>query len=120
MVHKPTGIMVVASTHREQPQNRRKALEILTAKLQQLEDERRDAELKQVTGGDVTRGWGNQIRSYVIYDNRVKDHRTSYEVGNPQSVLDGNIEPFIDAELKRRPSQLQSPTLSPPGATQAP
>ena len=102
MVHKPTGIMVVASTHREQPQNRRKALEILTAKLQQLEDEKRDAELKEVTGGDVTRGWGNQIRSYVIYDNRVKDHRTSHEIANPQSVLDGNIEPFIDAELKRR------------------
>ena len=102
MVHKPTGIMVVASTHREQPQNRRKALEILTAKLQQLEDEKRDAELKEVAGGDVTRGWGNQIRSYVIYDNRVKDHRTNHEIANPQSVLDGNIEPFIDAELKRR------------------
>ena len=102
MVHKPTGIMVVASTHREQTQNRRKALEILTAKLQQLADEKREAELKEVTGGDVTRGWGNQIRSYVIYDNRVKDHRTNYEIANPQSVLDGNIEPFIDAELKRR------------------
>ena len=47
-------------------------------------------------------GWGTQIRSYVIYDNRVKDHRTSFEVGNPQRVLDGDLQGFIDAELNRR------------------
>ena len=52
--------------------------------------------------GKVDRGWGSQIRSYVIYDNRVKDHRTGHEVGNPQSVLDGALDGFIDAELKRR------------------
>jgi peptide chain release factor 2 len=105
IVHKPTGIMVVSSTFRDQLQNRRQAMNILQAKLDLLEEERRQAELDEATGGKVDRGWGTQIRSYVLYDNRVKDHRTSYEIGNPQSVLDGNIVGFIDAELKRRRSE---------------
>ena len=100
--HKPTGIQVTASTFRDQVQNRRQAFKILTAKLQQLEEERRQAELAEATGGKVDRGWGTQIRSYVFYDNRAKDHRTGYEVGNPQTVLDGELEGFIDAELRRR------------------
>lgn len=100
--HRPTGIMVVASTYRDQLQNRRQAMAVLKAKLEQLEEERRQAELDAATGGKVDRGWGTQIRSYVIYDNRVKDHRTGHEVGNPQTVLDGALEGFIDAELKRR------------------
>ena len=102
IVHKPTGIQVMASTFREQQQNRRQAMKILMAKLQVLEEEKRQAELDEATGGKVDRGWGTQIRSYVIYDNRVKDHRTNHESGNPQSVLDGALSPFIDAELKRR------------------
>jgi len=102
IVHKPTGFMVVSSTHREQPQNRRQALAILQAKLEQIEEERRAAEIKDASGGDVSRGWGNQIRSYVFYDNRVKDHRTGHETGNVQGVMDGDLDPFIDAELKRR------------------
>lgn len=102
LVHKPTGIMVVSSTYRDQAQNKKQALSILTAKLEQIEEERRAAELHEATGGKVDRGWGTQIRSYVIYDNRVKDHRTGHEVGNPQTVLDGDLEGFIDAELKRR------------------
>jgi len=102
LVHKPTGIMVVSSTYRDLPQNKKQALSILLAKLEQMEEEKRAAEIHEATGGKVDRGWGTQIRSYVIYDNRVKDHRTGHEVGNPQSVLDGNIEDFIDAELQRR------------------
>ena len=102
LVHKPTGIMIVSSTYRDQPQNKKQALKILRAKLEQLEEERRQAELAAATGGKVDRGWGTQIRSYVIYDNRVKDHRTNFEVMNPTWVLDGHIEGFIDAELKRR------------------
>lgn len=105
VVHKPTGIMVVASTYREQPQNRRQAMDILQAKLEQMEEEKREAEILKASGGEVSRGWGTQIRSYVIYDNRVKDHRTGFEVGNPQTVLDGELEGFIDAELKRRRSE---------------
>ncbi len=104
IVHKPTGIMVVSSTHKAQLQNRKQAMRILQAKLEQLEEERRQAELDQATGGAVDQGWGTQIRSYVIYDNRVKDHRTNHEIGNPQTVLDGALEGFIDAELQRRRS----------------
>lgn len=102
LVHKPTGIMVVSSTHREQMQNRKQAMSLLAAKLEQIEEEKRAKEITDVTGGAVDRGWGTQIRSYVIYDNRVKDHRTNHEAGNPQSVLDGDVQPFIDAELRRR------------------
>jgi len=105
IVHKPTGIMVVSSTHKQQMQNRKQALSILQAKLEQLEEEKRAAEINSATGGKVDRGWGTQIRSYVIYDNRVKDHRTGYEVMNPTTVLAGRIEGFIDAELKRRRSE---------------
>jgi peptide chain release factor 2 len=102
VTHLPTGIQVVASTYRDQPQNKAQALAVLQAKLEQLEEERRAAELTAATGGKVSRDWGNQIRSYVFYDNRVKDHRTGHETGNPQHVLDGHIADFIDAELKRR------------------
>ncbi len=102
VVHIPTGIMVVASTYRDLGQNKRQALTIVQAKLEQIEEEKRERELAEATGGAVERGWGTQIRSYVIYDNRVKDHRTNHEVMNPQQVLDGDLDPFIDAELKRR------------------
>lgn len=105
LVHRPTGIMVVSSTFREQPQNRRQAMNVLKAKLELLEEERRQVEMNEATGGKVDRGWGTQIRSYVLYDNRVKDHRTGHEVGNPQTVLDGDLDGFIDAELKRRRSE---------------
>ncbi len=106
LVHKPTGIMVVASSHRDQGQNKRQAMSLLTAKLEQLAEEKREAEIAEAAGGKLEhRGWGAQIRSYVLYDNRVKDHRTGYEVGNPQTVLDGDLGPFLDAELKRRRSE---------------
>ncbi len=101
LVHKPTGIMVVASTYRDQPQNKRQALQVLQAKLQILAEEKREQEIAAATGGAVDRGWGTQIRSYVFYDNRVKDHRTGYEETDYERVLRGEIAPFIDAELKR-------------------
>ncbi|MBL4809151.1 MAG: peptide chain release factor 2 [Phycisphaerales bacterium] len=103
LTHKPTGIMILASTHREQQQNRRQAMAILTAKLEQIAEDKRQAEIAEASGGKLEhRGWGAQIRSYVLYDNRVKDHRTGLEA-NPSTVLDrGDVQPFIDAELKRR------------------
>jgi len=105
-VHKPTGLMVVASTFRDQLQNRRQAMNVLKAKLQQLAEDQREAEINEAKGGKLDhRGWGAQIRSYVIYDNRVKDHRTNHEIMNPQRVLDGDIQGFIDSELKRRRSE---------------
>jgi peptide chain release factor 2 len=102
MVHKPTGIMVVANTFRDQPQNRAQCLRIIQAKLEQLAEEKREREIDAAKGGAMESGWGTQIRSYVVYDSRVKDHRTSHESGDVQDVLNGNIQPFIDAELKRR------------------
>jgi len=105
VVHKPTGFQVVASTYRDQGQNKRQALSILQARLQQMEDERREAEINAATGGAVERGWGTQIRSYVFYDNRVKDHRTGHERSDYETVLRGDIQGFIDAELKRRRSE---------------
>ncbi len=96
------SIMVVCSVERKQEQNRKQALGILRGKLELLAEEKRQAEMDQATGGSVERGWGSQIRSYVFYDNRVKDHRTGHEVGNPQSVMDGDLQGFIDAELRRR------------------
>ncbi len=103
ITHKPTGIQVVSSTYKEMPQNRKQALSILQAKLEQLADEQREREITEASGGKIEhRGWGAQIRSYVLYDNRVKDHRTGVEA-NPTNVLDrGELDEFIDAELKRR------------------
>jgi len=105
VTHIPTGIQIVASTYRDQPQNRKQALTVLQAKLQQMEDERREAEIVKATGGSLEQGWGTQIRSYVFYDNRVKDHRTNHESRDYEAVLRGEIADFIDAELKRRRSE---------------
>ncbi len=102
LVHKPTGIMVVCSNERKQEQNRKRAIAILRGKLEMIEEEKRQAERDAASGGKLDMGWGTQIRSYVFYDNRVKDHRTGHEQGNPQSVLDGDLQGFIEAELNRR------------------
>ena len=102
MVHKPTGITVVCSVERKLEQNRKRALSIITGRLELLEEQKRQAELESAKGGKLDMGWGTQIRSYVFYDNRVKDTRTGHESGNPQRVLDGNLHDFIEAELRRR------------------
>jgi peptide chain release factor 2 len=102
MVHIPTGITVVANTYRDQPQNKAQCLRIIQAKLEQLADEKREREINAAKGGSMDTGWGTQIRSYVVYDSRVKDHRTGHESGDVQRVLDGELQPFIDSELKRR------------------
>jgi len=105
ITHKPTGIQVTASTYRDQPQNKKQAMAVLLAKLEQMEEEKREKEIAAASGGTLDRGWGTQIRSYVFYDNRVKDHRTNHEDRDYEAVLRGGIEGFIDAELKRRRSE---------------
>jgi peptide chain release factor 2 len=102
ITHKPTGIQIVSSTHKSQEQNRKQAMGILRGRLELLAEEKRAAEMSEATGGKLDMGWGTQIRSYVFYDNRVKDHRTNYEQPNPQKVMDGDLQGFIDAELRRR------------------
>ncbi len=101
VTHKATGIIVVCSNEKSQVQNKKIAMSILQSKLEAMEEEKREAE-RQAESGSLQMGWGTQIRSYVFYDNRVKDIRTGYEVGNPQRVMDGDLQGFIDAELRRR------------------
>lgn len=102
LTHKPTGIVVVCSAQRKLEQNKKRAMSVLRGKLELIEEEKRKQEQDAATGGKLDMGWGTQIRSYVFYDNRVKDHRTGFEMGNPQRVLDGDLQGFIDAELMRR------------------
>ncbi len=108
VVHIPTGLQVVASTFRDQTQNKKQAMGVLLAKLELLAEEKREKEIAAAQGGAMERGWGTQIRSYVFYDNRVKDHRTGVENSNYEAVLRGELAPFIDAELKRRRSEKEA------------
>ena len=100
--HKPTGIIVTAQSQRYQGQNREYALKILKAKLWNLEEEERKKQEQQLKGGYKTPGWGNQIRSYVLHPYKmVKDLRTGFETSNAEAVLDGDIDGFIDEELRK-------------------
>jgi peptide chain release factor 2 len=100
--HKPTGIVVECVNERSQGQNKRQAMGILCSKLEQFEQAKRDEEMAKTYSAKGEIAWGNQIRNYVLDDPRVKDLRTGYEVGNPQKVLDGDLDPFIQAALRHR------------------
>src|SRR5919107_55445 len=96
ITHLPTGIVVQCQNERSQHQNREVALQVLRARLFELEREKREAELAQERGEVVDTGFGSQIRSYVLHPyQQVKDLRTGFEVGNAQGVLDGNLDGFI-------------------------
>ena len=101
ITHLPTGIVVQCQNERSQHMNKDKAMQMLKAKLYMLKQQE-NAEKAADIRGDVTEiGWGNQIRSYVMQPYKmVKDLRTSYETGNVDSVMDGNLDPFINAYLK--------------------
>lgn len=100
--HKPTGIVVTAQAQRYQGQNREYALKMLRAKLWVLRQEERKKEEQKIKGGYKTPGWGNQIRSYVLHPyHMVKDLRTGHETSNSDAVLDGEIDGFIDEELRK-------------------
>lgn len=102
MTHIPTGVVVQCQSERSQIQNREQALKLLRAKLFELELEKQ-AELKEKIGGTYQAiEWGSQIRSYVFHPyNLVKDHRTGVETGNIQSVMDGNLDAFMEGYLKK-------------------
>jgi len=103
MTHIPTGVVVRCQNERSQHKNRAMALKLLKAKLVQLEENKRDAEMAKLYGEKGEIAWGNQIRSYVMNPYQmVKDHRTNFEKGNVQGVLDGDIDEFIEAYLKMR------------------
>jgi peptide chain release factor 2 len=101
ITHMPTGIVVACQAERSQHKNRDKAMKMLKAKLYELEVNKRNAAAKvlEETKSDVS--WGNQIRSYVLDQSRIKDLRTNVEVGNTTAVLDGNLDPFLEASLKQ-------------------
>jgi peptide chain release factor 2 len=103
ITHIPTGLQVTCSVERSQQQNKRLAIALLRGRLEQIEQAKRDEELKALYGDKGSIAWGNQIRSYVLDDRRVKDHRTNVETTNVESVLDrGELDAFIDAELRRK------------------
>ncbi len=101
ITHLPTGIAVSCQSERSQAQNKESAMKILRAKLYQLEEEEMRSEKKKIKGEYKKAAWSNQIRSYVLHPYKlVKDHRTEYEETDPDAVLDGKIERFVEEYLK--------------------
>lgn len=101
ITHEPSGIVSSCQTERSQHQNRDNAMKQLRAKLFEMEMLKRSAEKQAMEDSKADIGWGSQIRSYVLDDSRIKDLRTGVETRNTQSVLDGALDPFIQASLKK-------------------
>lgn len=103
LTHLPTGIVVQCQNERSQHSNKEKAMQMLKAKLYLLKEQEQAEKVSGIRGEVKEIGFGNQIRSYVMQPyTLVKDHRTNEESGNVTSVLDGNLDPFINAYLKMR------------------
>jgi len=101
ILHKPSGIVVACQAERSQGRNRELAMKMLKAKLYQLEEDKKRADMERQYGEKGEIAWGNQIRSYVFQPYQmVKDHRTGAETSNVQAVMDGNIDMFIQAKLR--------------------
>jgi peptide chain release factor 2 len=105
ITHLPTGIVVTCQNERSQHQNRARAMQILEAKLSERARAQRQAEMNALSGNRSDNAWGSQIRSYVQAPYQlVKDHRSDYETGNVDAVLDGDLDGFMEAELRRQRS----------------
>jgi peptide chain release factor 2 len=103
ITHKPTGIVVQCQNERSQSSNKATAMAMLRSRLLELEEQKRREEIAREKGEAQDVGWGSQIRSYVLQPyTMVKDHRTNYEMGDAQRVLDGDLDGFVRAELLRR------------------
>lgn len=100
ITHIPTGIVSQCQNNRSQHSNKDQAMKQLKAKLYELEIQKKNADKQQLEENKSDIGWGNQIRSYVLDDSRIKDLRTGIEIRNTQAVLNGNLDPFIEASLK--------------------
>jgi len=100
ITHAPSGVVVQCQNDRSQHKNKATAMKQLKSKLYELEIQKRtvDQQALEDTKSDI--GWGSQIRSYVLDQSRIKDLRTGVEIGNTQAVLDGELDPFIEASLK--------------------
>ncbi|NHR03994.1 peptide chain release factor 2 [Chromobacterium haemolyticum] len=101
ITHNPTGIVVQCQNDRSQHRNRDEAMQMLRAKLYELELKKRNEAKQALEDTKTDVGWGHQIRSYVFDQSRIKDLRTSYEVGNIKGVMDGDLDGFIEASLKQ-------------------
>lgn len=103
ITHIPTGVVVSCQTERSQIKNRETAMKMLKAKLYQRKIEEQEEKLAEIRGEQKEIGWGSQIRSYVFHPySMVKDHRTNTEVGNTQSVMDGDLDIFVNAYLRSK------------------
>ncbi len=99
LTHKPSGIVIVCQVDRSQHANRERAMQMLKSKLYQLEVDKRNAARAETEAGKMKIEWGSQIRSYVLDDRRVKDHRTNIQTSNTEAVLNGDIDEFIKGFL---------------------
>ncbi|MDF3019563.1 MAG: peptide chain release factor 2 [Steroidobacteraceae bacterium] len=100
LTHGPSGIVVACQNERSQHKNRATAMKMLKAKLYELEVNKRNAASKVLEDAKSDVSWGNQIRSYVLDQSRIKDLRTDVEIGDTNKVLDGHLDPFMEASLK--------------------
>jgi peptide chain release factor 2 len=100
--HLPTGIVAECQQERSQHMNREKAMNLLKSRLYEQELEKQRAAKDQIEAGKMKNEWGSQIRSYVLDDRRVKDHRTGFQINNPDKVLDGELDGFLKAFLMWR------------------
>ena len=101
ITHLPTNIVVQCQNDRSQHRNRAEAMQMLKSRLFELEMRNRMAEQQKMEDAKTDVGWGHQIRSYVLDQSRIKDLRTNVEISNTQKVLDGDLDPFIQASLKQ-------------------
>ncbi len=101
LTHLPSGTVVQCQNQRSQHKNRDQAIKQLKAKLYEIEQQKRNAEMQQIEDDKSDISWGSQIRSYVLDASRIKDLRTNIETANTQAVLDGELDPFIEASLKQ-------------------
>ena len=100
LTHLPTGVVVVSQTERSQHRNRELAMKVLRARLHNLEERKREEKKQELQASQLEIAWGSQIRSYTLQPYRlVKDHRTKHEEGNVDAVLDGDLDPFVEAYL---------------------
>ena len=101
ITHAPSGIVVQCQNDRSQHRNKAEAMAMLKSRLYEAELRKRQAAAQQMEDAKTDIGWGHQIRSYVLDQSRIKDLRTNVEIGNTQAVLDGDLDPFIEASLKQ-------------------
>ena len=103
ITHLPTNTVVSCQSERSQFMNKDIAMKILTARLLEMELEKKEEERARIKGERIEAGWGNQIRSYILHPYKmVKDHRTEYESSNPEAVLDGDLDDLINSYLRSK------------------